>query len=99
MRLSVPCIQTELMDMAATAAGQWAATASSRDLLIGDCLWGSTGSSPPYITPFWNDDKNLDIVRLFGKPVPKLLEFLRLDMCAKVTSRSMSKGHLIYVTS
>ena len=56
---AVSCIQTELMRMAATAVGQWAATASSRYLSIGDCLWGSIGSSPSYITPCWNDDKNL----------------------------------------
>ena len=57
--LAVPCIQTELITVAATADGHWAATASSGDLLIGDCLWGSAGSIPPYITPCWNEDKHL----------------------------------------
>ena len=47
------CILTELMTMSAIAVGQWAATVSSRDLLIGDFIWGSRDSSPPYITPCW----------------------------------------------
>ena len=55
--LAVPCIRTELMTMAATAVGQWAATVSLRDLLISDYLWGCTGSGPAYITPCWKDDK------------------------------------------
>ena len=55
--LAVPCIRTELRTMAATAVGQWAATVSSRDLLIGDFLWGSTGSGTAYITPCWTEDK------------------------------------------
>ena len=44
--------------MADTAIGQWAPTVSSRDLLIGDCLWGSAESGPLYITPCWNVDKH-----------------------------------------
>ena len=55
--LSVPYIRTELMTMAAIAVGQWAATVSSRDLLIGDFLWGSKDSGPPYITPCWTQDE------------------------------------------
>ena len=43
--------------MAATAVGQWAATVSSRDLLIGDFLWGSGDSGSPYITPCWTQDE------------------------------------------
>uniref|UniRef100_M4BLK0 Uncharacterized protein n=1 Tax=Hyaloperonospora arabidopsidis (strain Emoy2) TaxID=559515 RepID=M4BLK0_HYAAE len=56
--LAVPCVPTELMTMAATAVGQWAATESSRELLICDCLWGSAESGPPFITPCWNADKH-----------------------------------------
>ena len=55
----MPCIQTKLMGMAATADGHWAATASLRDLLIKDCLCRPTGSSPLYIQPIWNEDKHL----------------------------------------
>ena len=55
--LSVPCIRTQMMNMAVTAAGQWEATVSSRDLLIGDFLWGSRDSGPPYITPYWVQDQ------------------------------------------
>ena len=39
----MPSIRTEMMTMAATSVGQWAATVSSRDLLIGDYLWGVQG--------------------------------------------------------
>ena len=44
--------------MAATAIGHWAATLSSTDLLLGDYLWGLSGSCPDYITPCWTEDKH-----------------------------------------
>ena len=44
--LAVPCIRTELITMAAKAVVKWATILSSRDLLIGDYLWGSSGSGP-----------------------------------------------------
>ena len=45
------------MTMAAISVGQWAATVSLRDLLIGDFLWGSRDSVPPYITPCKTQDQ------------------------------------------
>ena len=56
--LAVSCIRTELMTMAATAIEHWTTTLSSRDLLLGDCLWGSSGPGPAYITPCWTEDKH-----------------------------------------
>ena len=53
--IAVPFVQAELMTIVATAGEHWAASASSKDLLIGDCLWGSTGYVPPYIAPCWNE--------------------------------------------
>ena len=44
--------------MSATAIGHWAAILSSRDLLLGDYLWESSGSGPAYITPCWTEDKH-----------------------------------------
>ena len=90
--LAVPCIQIELMTMAATDVGQWAATASSIDLLIGGCLWGSTGSSPPYITPCWNDDKNLRYRLTLWQTGSEVVRLRRLEMCAKATSRKSVEG-------
>ena len=53
----MPCIRTKLLNIEATAVGKWAATFSSRDLIIGDYLWGLSGSGPAYITPGWTEDK------------------------------------------
>ena len=50
--LAIPCIETELMTMDATAVGQWAASVSQRELLIEDVLWGSE-DGPTYITSCW----------------------------------------------
>lgn len=54
--LAIPCIRTELMTMAATAVGQWAAAVSRRELLIGDVLWGGQEAGPAYITSCWTED-------------------------------------------
>ena len=44
--------------MTASAVGQCAYTISSRDLLIDEYLWESSGSGPDYITPYWTEDKH-----------------------------------------
>ena len=36
--------------------GKWATRASSRDLLVGDILWGDEATHPQHITPRWGTD-------------------------------------------
>ena len=54
--LAVPCIRTKRLTTAVTAAGQWAATVFARVLLVGDVIWGSSGSGLVYITPCWTEN-------------------------------------------
>ena len=52
--LSMPCITTELITMAAKTIRTWAATWSSCTLLLGDVLWGGCSTRPTYVTLNWS---------------------------------------------
>ena len=56
--LAVPFIPTTLLTKTTTHVGRSANTASSRDLLIDDFIWGSTESGLANITTCWMEDKH-----------------------------------------
>ena len=83
--LAVPCIRTELMDMAATAVVQCAATITSREFKFCDLYGDRTGRV--HISRLGGRYTSiLDIERRSGKPGPIILKFMRLDIPTKVRS-------------
>ena len=102
--LGVPCSRTELMTMAATAVGKWAATSSQRELLIGDVLWGSLEHGPTFITTCWVNgshprlQKSLWLTGAEAVSIPAVHHLLQGDVEA-VSSRSSifsSRAEVIY---
>ena len=82
------------MTMAANTVVQWAATVSLRDLLIGDFLWGSRDSGPPYITPYKTQDEEPRLQATLWLTGSKIV-----GLSAACYANQGAKGRLFYIES